>query len=67
MMAIATWQHAKELGYCSLGLRRWCTTRGLSHLDLVRHGVDTAWLREQGDAMADRLADHAEKRSDDGR
>ena len=58
---IATWNHAKELGYCSMGIRRWCAARGLDHLEFVRHGVSVDWLRQQGDAMALRLANHAEK------
>jgi len=59
---IATWNHAKELGYCSMGMRRWCELRGLAHLDFVRDGVSTDWLRRQDDAMAERLADYAEAR-----
>ena len=59
---IATWNHAKELGYCSMGIRRWCADRGLSHVEFVRHGVSTEWLRQQNDAMAERLADYAERR-----
>lgn len=63
MMAIATWEHAKELRYCSSGLRRWCEARSIAHLDLIRDGVDTQWLRAQGDAMADKLADYAERQA----
>lgn len=59
---IATWNHAKELGYCSMGIRRWCAARGLDHLEFVKNGVPTDWLRQCGDAMATRLADYAEKR-----
>jgi hypothetical protein len=61
-MTIATWNHAKELGYCSAGIRRWCEARGIDPLQFVRNGVSTDWLRRQGDAMAERLADYAEKR-----
>ena len=57
---IATWNQAKELGYCSSGLRRWCESHGIETLDFVRNGLDTDWLRKQNDAMASRLADYAE-------
>lgn len=59
---IAKWDDAKELGYCSMGIRRWCATRGLPHLEFVREGVSIEWLRQQNDAMADRLADYVEKK-----
>lgn len=58
---IVTWNQAKELGYCSMGIRRWCRARGLDHLRFVREGVSVEWLRQQGDAMANRLADYAER------
>jgi hypothetical protein len=52
--------HARELGYCLKGIRRWFDGRERSWLEFVEHGVDSDWLRATGDAMAIRLADLAE-------
>lgn len=60
--------HARELGYCVKGIRRWFDGRERTWLEFVEHGVDSDWLRATGDAMASRLADLAEfgvRREDD--
>ena len=61
--------HARELGYCVKGIRRWFDGRERSWGEFVAHGVDSDWLRATGDAMAIRLADLAEGgvRAEDGR
>ncbi len=61
--------HARELGYCLKGIRRWFDGRERSWLEFVEQGVDSDWLRATGDAMAIRLADLAEGgvRAEDGR
>ncbi len=60
--------HARELGYCLKGIRRWFDGRERSWLEFVEQGVDSDWLRATGDAMAIRLADLAEGgvRAEDG-
>jgi hypothetical protein len=60
-MIRATVQHAWRLGYCSRGMRRWFRRRGWSFTAFVRDGLDVRDLRATGDAMADRLADEAER------
>jgi len=54
--------HARELGYCVKGVRRWFDGRERSWEAFVEHGVDSDWLRATGDAMAIRLADRVEGR-----
>jgi hypothetical protein len=56
----ATMAHARELGYCVKGIRRWFDGRERTWGEFVEHGVDSEWLRATGDAMAIRLADLAE-------
>lgn len=69
MSTRVTVAHARELGYCVKGLRRWFDGREPTWEACVEHGVDSAWLRATGDAMAIRLADFAEfgVRPEDGR
>jgi hypothetical protein len=57
---IVTVEHARELGYCAKGIRRWFEGRDKTWVEFVEHGIDTEWLRATGDAMAIRLADFAE-------
>lgn len=59
-MIRATWNQAKELGYCSEGMRRWLAGRGVTPLEYVQHGAPVDWLRAQDNAMAEKLADYAE-------
>lgn len=68
MSTRVTIAHARELGYCIKGVRRWFDGRERSWLEFVEHGVDSDWLRATGDAMAIRLADLAEGgvRAEDG-
>jgi hypothetical protein len=66
-MTTATHEDAKALGYCNRGLRRWFDGRDFSFDDFRRYGVTAQWLRQQDDAMANKLADYAEQRGDRGR
>lgn len=59
---IATHLHAKELGYCNAGLRKWLEGRGLPFREFLLNGASVEWLRAQNDAMATRLADYAEEK-----
>jgi hypothetical protein len=62
MSTRVTVAHARELGYCVKGVRRWFDGREPTWEAFVEHGVDSDWLRATGDAMAIRLADLAEGR-----
>ena len=59
-MTRVTVAHARELGYCVKGIRRWFDGRERTWEAFVAHGVDSDWLRATGDAMAIRLADRVE-------
>ena len=59
--AIATLAHARALGYCARGMRRWFTDHHYSWTEFVQNGVSTEWLRATEDAMAIRLAEEAER------
>ncbi len=59
-MTRVTVAHAREVGYCVKGVRRWFDGRERTWEAFVAHGVDSDWLRATGDAMAIRLADRAE-------
>jgi len=60
-MATATIQHMRILGLCNKGLRRWFDTQGISWNDVVYNGVDTAYLRSTGNAVAIAVAELAEE------
>lgn len=53
--------HMRELGYCNKGAREWFARHGLSWAEFLAEGIDADRLRSTGDAMAARVADHAEK------
>lgn len=56
-----THAHAKALGYCNRGLRRFFASRGLSFDLFRREGLPIEQVRALRDGMADRLADYAER------
>lgn len=58
---MAKLEHARQLGYCARGLRRWFAGREHGWQDFITTGVPAAWLRESGDAMAQRVAEAAEQ------
>ncbi|WKB50849.1 hypothetical protein [Eleftheria terrae] len=58
---IAKLEHARQLGYCARGMRRWFDGRERSWAEFVEHGVPARWLRESGDALAKRVAEQAEQ------
>lgn len=58
---MARLEHARALGYCARGMRRWFDGRSHSWAEFVEDGVPAAWLRATGDAMAIRVAELAEK------
>ena len=60
-MTKATLQHARQLDYCSAGLRDWCKTYSLDFMVLVREGFDCDMLRETGDHLALAMVELAEK------
>ncbi|MCW7540708.1 hypothetical protein OOT46_23090 [Aquabacterium sp. A7-Y] len=58
---IARLEHARALGYCARGMRRWFEGRERSWVEFVEHGVPAEWLRASGDALALRVAEQAER------
>jgi hypothetical protein len=59
--ARATLEHARRLGYCARGMRRWFAGREYGWQAFVTDGVPVSWLRATGDAMAEAVADEAER------
>lgn len=58
---MARLEHARRLGYCARGMRRWFEGRTYSWQEFIANGVPVAWLRQQDDAMAHAVADEAER------
>jgi hypothetical protein len=58
---IARLEHARALGYCARGMRRWFEGRSHTWAEFVERGVPADWLRATGDAMAIRVAEVADK------
>lgn len=61
MEVMARLEHARRLGYCARGMRRWFEGREYTWADFISVGVPASWLRSTGDAMAERVADEAER------
>jgi hypothetical protein len=53
--------HARELGYCAKGMRRWFDGRDRSWAQFVEHGIEVEWFEATDDAMAMRLAKFAQR------
>lgn len=64
-MTLVRHVHLREIGYCNRGSREWFARQGLNWADFVENGVEAEKLRATGDAMAEKLVEHAE-RSQDG-
>lgn len=60
-MMMAKLEHARRLGYCARGMRRWFEGRQYAWADFIGPGVPVEWLRATGDAMAQAVADEAER------
>lgn len=58
---MAKLEHARQLGYCARGMRRWFDGREYSWQQFVEEGVPVEWLLAQDDAMARRVAEEAMK------
>lgn len=59
MGVICTVQHAKMLGYCAKGMRRYLKDKGIDYLKFVREGMDSDVFSALNDAMADKLVEVA--------
>lgn len=57
---MARLEHARKLGYCARGMRRWFEGREHGWQEFVTTGVPAPWLRATGDEMALRVAEQAE-------
>lgn len=53
--------HMRDLGYCNRGAREFFQRHALSWPDFVEQGIDAEKLRQTGDAMAQRVIEHAER------
>jgi hypothetical protein len=58
---MARLEHARRLGYCARGMRRWFEGREHTWREFVSFGVPVSWLRATGDEMAIRVAEEAER------
>jgi hypothetical protein len=56
-------QDARELGYCSRGMREFCARKQIDWEKFIAEGIDSDELRQYDDAMANRLIEQAEKRN----
>lgn len=60
-MILARLEHARRLGYCARGMRRWSVGRPFTWAEFIGAGVPVDDLRATGDAMAQAVADEAER------
>jgi hypothetical protein len=58
---MARLEHARKLGYCARGMRRWFEGREHCWQEFITTGVPVAWLRATGDEMAITVAEQAER------
>lgn len=59
---IITINHARRLGYCAKGLRKWCADKGVDYNDFVINGLDSSALDQfKDDLMVQELIKEAEK------
>lgn len=56
---MARLEHARKLGYCARGMRRWFEGRDHTWQEFVTTGVPAQWLIDQDDDMAWRVAEVA--------
>lgn len=61
MATLAKLSHARAIGYCAQGMRRWFAGKEYSWEQFVTVGVPVAWLRSHHDALVDAVADEAER------
>ena len=64
-MALVTFKHLRELGYCVPSLRYWCQEHGVNIREFAA-GVDSGRLRAIGDHHAVAAADLAEQDGGNG-
>jgi len=57
--------HARQLDYCSSGIRLFCKTYDLNFLELVRRGLDVNILIATGDGLAINMAQLAIKEANE--
>lgn len=58
----ATMADCRAQGWCAAGVRRWLKRRGVPMDRFLAEGLAVSWLRAQGDAFAEALADYVEAR-----
>jgi len=58
---MAKLKHARKLGYCARGMRRWFDGREHTWQEFITDGVPVSWLRATNDEMAIHVAEEAER------
>lgn len=59
---IITVDHARKLGFCAKGIRRWCANKGLDYNEFVQNGLDSSVLEPfADDVMVQELLKEAKK------
>jgi len=53
--------HARELKYCSRGIRYWCKQKGIDYIKFIKEGIEEEVLLAFNDSMAKRVVEHAKK------
>ena len=54
-------EHAKQMGYCNAGLRKWFASRDITFSEFRINGASDEWLLQQNDAMATRLVEYVKQ------
>ncbi|MFN3297690.1 hypothetical protein [Caldimonas sp.] len=60
---IVTIGHVRAAGLCVHGTRTWFTRHGLDFSAFLRKGIDAQTLLATGDAMAQRVVEHARQQA----
>ena len=60
---VITIDHVRAVGLCVNGTRTWFARHDLDFRAFLREGLDADTLLATGDAMAQRVVDHARNRS----
>lgn len=61
MSVIVRVEHARQLGYCARGMRRWFELHGLDFGQFIAHGLPAETLLATGDEFARCAVEEAER------
>ena len=62
---VITIDHVRAVGLCVNGTRKWFARHDLDFRAFLREGLDADTLLATGDAMAQRVVEHARQRGQD--